>query len=59
MNEKRCKIIINNLLDQIIKFTDMYKADKETYYSWLETEIGLTREEIEELKEEDLFPEPM
>ena len=59
MNEKRCKIIINNLLDQIIKFTDMYNADKETYYSWLETEIGLTREEIEELKEENLFPEPM
>lgn len=58
MNEKRCKIIINNLLNQIVKFTDMYNADKETYFSWLRTEVGLTEEEIKELQDDDCLPEP-
>lgn len=59
MYKKRLEIIINNLLDEIINKTDMYTADKETYYSWLETEIGMTKEEIEELKNDlDGIPEP-
>lgn len=56
MNPSRLEIIINNLLDNICKYTDI---TKEQYEDWLESEVGLTKEEIQHLKEVDCFPEPI
>lgn len=57
INEKRGKQIINNLLNEICdKVWD--KADNKTYLLWLETEIGLSKNEIKELDNEQLLPLP-
>ena len=58
MDSDRCKIIINNLLTEIIEKTDICINDNNTYYSWLINEVGLTDAEIDELKKDHLFPEP-
>lgn len=57
INEKRGKQIINNLLNEICnKVWD--NADNKTYLLWLETEIGLSKNEIKELNNEQLLPLP-
>lgn len=57
INEKRGKQIINNLLNEICnKVWD--NADNKTYLLWLETEIGLSKNEIKELDNEQLLPLP-
>lgn len=52
----REKILINNLLTAICDTTDIAK---DQYEDWLKLEIGFTDEEIQELKDKDLFPEPI
>lgn len=51
----REKIIINNILAEICDKTDI---QKDQYESWLKLEVGMTEEEINELKADGLFPEP-
>lgn len=56
ITKERATIIINNLLTEIIDKTCM--ADQpEMYIPWLKSEIGMTDEEIAELKALDRFPE--
>lgn len=56
ITKDRATVIINNLLTEIIEKTCM--ADQpDMYIPWLKTEIGMTDEEIEELKALNRFPE--
>lgn len=57
MNQDRLKIIVNNLLDEICE--KVWEAPAEGYIPWLKEEIGLTDEEITELKDSDCFREPV
>lgn len=51
---ERAKVLFNNLLAQIVKTTPF--DNEEQYEHWLITEIGMSNEEIESLKSENLFP---
>lgn len=54
----RSKQLINNLLVQIVNYTDIAKCSHEQYEAWLRTEVGFTEEELTELYEADLLPYP-
>ena len=56
ITKDRATVIINNLLTEIIEKTCMAEQP-EAYIPWLKTEIGMTDEEIEELKTLNRFPE--
>lgn len=53
----RAKILINNLLSEV---TDkVWNAPSKDYLPWLKEEVGFTESEIQTLKNEGLFPEPV
>lgn len=54
-NERLCQII-NNVLVEISRYADM---DRDTYMSWLKTEVGISDKEIEILNDDGYFPMPM
>jgi len=56
MDEKRAKVLIGNLLNEICD--KVWSAPSEDFEPWLTEEVGFTREEIEELREEGHFHEP-
>lgn len=56
MDKQRAKILINNLLDEIVD--KVWQAPSEDYIPWLKEEVGFTDEEISELQDEGLFPVP-
>lgn len=56
LNEERLKEIVNCLLAQISDYSDM---NKETYLSWLRTEVGISEEELSELNKEGYLPMPV
>lgn len=56
MNEDRAKILISNLLCEIVD--KVWNAPEEDFEPWLIEEVGFTKEEIAELKSEGLFHEP-
>mgnify|MGYP000549065842 CR=1 FL=1 len=55
MESNRAKILINNILAEV---STAWEDNKQGYTDWLKTDIGMTDEEIAELKEDNLFPEP-
>ena len=54
ISKERACIIINNLLSQIVDYTDI---SKEQYIPWLKQEVGLSDTEIKELRDMNCFPE--
>lgn len=55
MESNRAKILINNILAEV---STTWEDNKQGYIDWLKVDIGMTDEEIAELKEDNLFPEP-
>lgn len=55
MESNRAKILINNILAEV---STTWEDNKQGYTDWLKVDIGMTDEEIAELKEDNLFPEP-
>lgn len=55
MDSNRAKILINNILAEV---STTWEDNKQGYIDWLKVDIGMTDEEIAELKEDNLFPEP-
>ena len=55
MESNRAKILINNILAEV---STTCEDNKQGYIDWLKVDIGMTDEEIAELKEDNLFPEP-
>lgn len=55
MESNRAKILINNILAEV---STTWEDNKQGYIDWLKVDIGITDEEIAELKEDNLFPEP-
>lgn len=55
LNEYRLKEIINCILAQICNTTEM---NKETYVSWLKTEVGISEKEMAELNKDGFLPMP-
>lgn len=55
MESNRAKILINNILAEV---STTWEDNKQGYIDWLKIDIGMTDEEIAELKEDNLFPEP-
>ena len=53
---QRESILINNLLSEICKADAI---PREQYIPWLKSEVGFTDQEIEDLRNNDLFPEPV
>lgn len=58
MSTQRAQQLINNLLVNLVRYTDIGDMPKEDYENWLKTEIGFTEENIAELYEAGLFPYP-
>ena len=56
LNEDRLNEIVLCLLAQVSDYAEM---DRETYLSWLRTEVGISESEIEELSAEGFLPLPM
>ena len=56
MNEIRAKILISNLLCEIVDH--VWEQGGEQYDAWLIQEVGFTKEEINELKSEGFFHSP-
>lgn len=56
LNEERLKEIVLCILSQIADYSDM---DKNTYISWLKTEVGISDNELQELNDEGFLPMPV
>lgn len=54
--ELRLKILINNILSEVSKTTDMTQGE---YTEWLKNEVGFSDEELDDLKELDCLPTPV
>lgn len=57
MDKQRALILMSNLLCEIVD--KVWEGPSEQYESWLIEEVGFTKEEINELKEKELFHEPL
>ena len=55
MESNRAKNLINNILAEV---STTWEDNKQGYIDWLKVDIGMTDEEIAELKKDNLFPEP-
>lgn len=58
MEYQEACILINNLLDEIVKKTDIANISQEEYELWLRTEVGFSDATIKELKERECYPIP-
>lgn len=54
MEPNRLKIIINNILDQVL-YTSEFDDDT-VFIDWLKLEVGVTDDELLELAESDCLP---
>lgn len=57
METSRTKQIINNLLSQISAHIEWESKDQ--YLNWLTLEVGINKEELEELEKDNLLPFPV
>ena len=55
MESNTAKVLINNILAEV---STAWEDNKQGYIDWLKVDIGMTDKEIDELKEDNLFPEP-
>lgn len=57
MNLDRAKVIINNLLSEVVNKS--WEAGKQDYMDWLELEVGINKEELQELADSNCLPMPI